>query len=118
MDTTTIEDVAAAARALGVRDVVARGGRLVTLRAVLADAQRMRWDALHASVALDALFPRQACTWRGVCFLCVIPAGARSAAPADATCWWPRFPMSRSPTRPPRTSRAAAIRVAAAAPWP
>lgn len=71
MDTTTIDDVAAAARALGVRDVVAHGDRLVTLRTVLADAQRMRWDALHAAVALDALFLRQGCTWRGVCCLCV-----------------------------------------------
>lgn len=66
----TLGDVVEAARALGVRDVASRGGRLVTLRTVLADAQRMRWDALHTSVALDALFPRHGCTWRPICCWC------------------------------------------------
>lgn len=67
----TAADVVAAARALGVRDVVTRGTGVATLRTVLADAQRMRLDALHASVALDGLFPRPNCTWRPVCCLCV-----------------------------------------------
>lgn len=70
-DTDTIDDVVEAARALGVRDVVAVAGRAVTLRTVLRDAARMRWDAVHASVALDALFPRTGCAWRPVCCLCV-----------------------------------------------
>lgn len=46
-------------------------GGVVTIRTVLRDAQRMRWDAVHAAVALDALFPRPGCAWRAVCYLCV-----------------------------------------------
>lgn len=68
----TDADIVQAARALGVRDVAALpAGGIVTLRTVLHDAQRMRWDAVHAAVALDALFPRAGCTWRPVCCLCV-----------------------------------------------
>lgn len=84
----TVDDVVEAARALGVRDVVAVAGRAVTLRTVLRDAQRMRWDAVHVSVALDALFPRPGCAWRPVCWLCVdsldvalIEAGVASGHP-------------------------------------
>lgn len=68
----TDADIVQAAHALGVRDVAALpAGGIVTLRTVLRDAQRMRWDAIHAAVALDALFPRPGCTWRPVCCLCV-----------------------------------------------
>lgn len=68
----TDSDIVEAARALGVRDVVARqSGGVVTIRAVLRDAQRMRWDAVHAAVALEALFPRAGHAWRPVCCLCV-----------------------------------------------
>lgn len=67
----TADELVEAARALGARDVVVRAGRVVTLRTVLADAQRMRWDAVHAAVALDALFPRAGHAWRPVCCLCV-----------------------------------------------
>lgn len=66
----TIADVAEAARALGV-EAVAVGDRVVTIRTVLRDAQRMRWDAVHAAVALDVLFPRPGCTWRPVCCWCL-----------------------------------------------
>jgi len=68
----TAVDIVAAARALGVRDVAALpAGGIATLRTVLRDAQRMRWEAFTAAVALDALFPRPGCTWRAVCCLCV-----------------------------------------------
>jgi hypothetical protein len=67
----TADELVEAACALGARDVVDRAGRVVTLRTVLADAQRMRWDAVHAAVALDALFPRAGASWRPVCCLCV-----------------------------------------------
>lgn len=71
MSDPTLDDVVAAARALGVRDVAVRGPGIVTLRTVISDAQRMRWDAAHAAVALDALFPRPGCVWRPTCCLCV-----------------------------------------------
>ncbi len=83
-DTFTIADVAEAASALGVRDVVARGGRLITFRIVLADAQRMRWDAVHAAVALDALFPRDGAAWRPVCCWCVDALDVASCAAGGA----------------------------------
>lgn len=67
----TADELVEAARALGARDVVARAGRVITLCTVLADAQRMRRDAVHAAVALDALFPRADHAWRPVCCLCV-----------------------------------------------
>jgi hypothetical protein len=67
----TLDDVVAAARALGVRDVAVRGSGIITLRTVLADAQRMRFDALHAAVVLDSLFPRPGCSWRPTCCWCV-----------------------------------------------
>ncbi len=68
----TDADLVAAAHALGARDVAALpAGGIVMLRTVLRDAQRMRWEAFTAAVALDALFPRPGCTWRAVCCLCV-----------------------------------------------
>lgn len=78
-------DVVDAARALGARDVAVSGSGVVTLRTVLADAQRMRWDALHAAVALDGLFPRPGHAWRAVCCLCIdsLDVAACSAGAAE-----------------------------------
>jgi len=77
-------DFVAAARALGVRDIVERGGGYVTLRTVLADMQRNRFDAVHAAVALDGLFPRSGCTWRPVCCWCVDSLDVASDAELEA----------------------------------
>lgn len=67
---TTTADFATALQALGVRDVTVRGDHIVTLGSVLAGAQRLRLDAVHVSVVLDAVAPRPGCTWRPICFLC------------------------------------------------
>lgn len=43
---------------------------VLTLGSVLAGAQRMRLDAVHAAVMLDTIAPRPGCTWRPVCCWC------------------------------------------------
>ncbi len=67
----TAGDMAEALRALGVRDVVVRGDRIVTLGAAINAAQRRRLDAVHVSVILDDIAPRADAGWRPVCCLCV-----------------------------------------------
>lgn len=54
------------------------------IRAIVSDAQRHRWEAVAAAVVLDVLAPRDGCSWRPVCCICVDSLDVASMSEVEA----------------------------------